>query len=87
MDEQGNLTPTAMIEGDQMTGEVVEIPTCTRRTTSPPKRVSTWQAWRSARRNGSISSPLLPGKAVSFYWSVSPREATFAARSGCTCAS
>ena len=74
VDEQGNLTPTAMIEGNQVTGEVVEI----------PDLYETHHVTAEARLDlagvevsppETISSPLLPGKAVSFYWSVSPREA------------
>ncbi|MFZ5881957.1 MAG: hypothetical protein ACOY0R_21515 [Chloroflexota bacterium] len=74
MDELGNLTPTAQIEGNQVIGEVVEI----------PNLYETHHVTAEARLDlagvevippGTISSPLLPGQSVTFFWSVSPREA------------
>lgn len=74
VDELGNLTPTAQIEGNQVIGEVVEI----------PNLYETHHVTAEARLDlagvevippGTISSPLLPGQSVTFYWSVSPREA------------
>jgi len=74
LDAQGNLTPTAQIEGNQVIGEVVEI----------PNLYETHHVTAEARLDlagvevippGTISSPLLPGQSVTFYWSISPREA------------
>jgi hypothetical protein len=74
MDDLGNLTPTAVIEGNEIIGEVVEI----------PNLYQTHTVFVEARLDlagvevtpaETTSSTLLPGQTATFYWSVSPREA------------
>ncbi len=74
MDEMGNVTPTAEIEGHEIGGEVVEI----------PNLYETHNVIAEARMDlagvqivpaENVSEPLLPGKSVTFYWSVRPTEA------------
>lgn len=74
MDTLGNLTPTAVYEGNQVTGGVVQI----------PNLYETHTVIAEARLDlaGVEVSPaeetytqLMPGQSVTFYWSVSPRAA------------
>lgn len=73
MDTLGNLTPTAAYEGNVITGGVVQI----------PNLYETHTVLAEARLDlaGVEVSPaaetytqLLPGQAVTFYWSVSPHQ-------------
>ncbi|NOY98114.1 MAG: hypothetical protein GXP40_02780 [Chloroflexi bacterium] len=73
VDEMGNLTPTAEIEGHAISGETVSI----------PNLYETHNVIAEARLDmagvivtpaGQVSEPLLPGKPVTFYWSVRPAE-------------
>ncbi len=74
VDDLGNLTPTAVFEGNQVGGEVVEIPNLyeTHNVTAEARLDLAGVEVTPAE---TISSPLLPGQSVTFYWSVSPREA------------
>lgn len=74
VDDLGNLTPTAMFGGNQVGGEVVEIPNLyeTHNVTAEARLDLAGVEVTPAE---TISSPLLPGQSVSFYWSVSPRQA------------
>jgi hypothetical protein len=72
VDAQGNLTPTAEIAGHQTRGQTVEI----------PNLYATHRVFAEARLDmagmqvvpAEISSQaLLPGQAVTFYWSVKPQ--------------
>jgi hypothetical protein len=74
MDELGNLTPTAVFGGNQVGGEVVEIPNLyeTHHVTAEARFDLAGVEVTPAE---TISSPLLPGQSVTFFWSVSPREA------------
>jgi hypothetical protein len=65
----GRVTPTVEFAGDEVTGEVVEI----------PNLYTTHHVLAEARLDiaglqispqGTVSEPLLPGERVSFYWSV-----------------
>lgn len=74
VDEQGNITPTAIVEGNVVTGEVIEIPNLyethhviveakfdiTGMEVSPP---------------GLSSQTLEQGQSATFFWSVRPAEA------------
>lgn len=71
MDTQGNLTPTAIIAGHEVSGEKVQV----------PNLYETHHIFAEARLdmaglqvspNDMISQSLLPGQDVTFYWSVSP---------------
>ena len=72
-DEQGNLTPTAQIEGHETRGETVFI----------PDLYDTHNVLAEARMDmsgvqiapeGEVREPLAPGQTVSFFWSVRPEE-------------
>ena len=74
MDEQGNIVPTAEIDGNVITGEVVET----------PNLYDTHYVLAESRLDmagvqvlpaETISEPLLPGESVTFYWSIRPSEA------------
>ena len=69
VDEMGNLTPTAIVDGNTVTGETVSI----------PNLYDTHNIVAQARLDMAgvevlpaeiISEPLLPGDPVTFYWSV-----------------
>jgi len=71
VDESGNITPTAVVGGDVVTGEVIEI----------PNLYETHHVIAEARLDVAglqISPPdltsqtLLPGQTIQFYWSIRP---------------
>lgn len=73
MDSAGNLTPTAIVEGNVVTGEVIEI----------PNLYETHHVIVEARFDvagiqvsppGLSSQTLEPGQKVQFFWSVKPEE-------------
>jgi len=74
MDEQGLITPTAVIEGHEVMGEAVKI----------PNLYETHNLVAEARLDllgieslpkGTISEPLSPGKTVNFYWNIQSHAA------------
>jgi hypothetical protein len=74
MDEQGLITPTAVIEGHEVMGEPVKI----------PNLYETHNLVAEARLDllgieslpkGTISEPLSPGKTVNFYWNIQSHAA------------
>ena len=74
VDDQGNLTPTASVEGNVVTGGVVEIPNLYEtHTVIAQARLDL--AGVEVSPPGETSAQLVPGQTVSFFWSVSPREA------------
>ncbi|RLD03719.1 MAG: hypothetical protein DRI32_06955 [Chloroflexi bacterium] len=74
MDELGNITPTAEIDGNEIIGEVVEIPNLYETHTLIAESRLT-MAGLEVLPAEMISEPLLPGEKVTFYWSLSPDEA------------
>ena len=73
VDEAGNLTPTAEIEGNVITGEVVEIPNLYEsHHVIAEARFDI--AGLEVRPAELISEPLAPGNSVTFYWSVLPQN-------------
>lgn len=74
MDELGNITPTAELEdGNVVTGEIVEIPNLYEtHTIIAEARLD--MAGMQVIPSDLVSEPLLPGKSVSFYWSLRPDE-------------
>jgi hypothetical protein len=73
VDEFGNLTPTAIVDGNVVTGETVEI----------PNLYDTHYVIAEARFDMAgvqvippdrVSEPLLPGEKATFFWSVRPEE-------------
>jgi len=74
VDDQGNITPTASMEGNVVTGGVVEIPNLYEtHTVIVQARLDL--AGVEVSPPGETSAQLVPGQTVSFFWSVSPREA------------
>lgn len=73
MDDLGNLTPTALVQGNLVTGEVVEIPDLYA-THNVVAEARLDMAGMQAQPSQTISEPLSPGKAVTFYWSVRPSD-------------
>jgi hypothetical protein len=74
VDDQGNLVPTAVVEGNVVTGEVVEIPNLYE-THNVIAEARLDMAGMEVQPPGTISEALLPGKPVTFYWSVRPEDA------------
>jgi hypothetical protein len=73
VDEQGNITPTAVVEGNEVTGEVVEIPNLYE-THNVIAEARLDMAGMEVQPSGPISESLLQGQPVIFYWSVRPEE-------------
>jgi hypothetical protein len=73
VDEQGNITPTAVVEGNVVTGEVVQIPNLYE-THNVIAEANLDMAGMEVQPPGIISEPLSQGQSVTFYWSVRPTE-------------
>ncbi|MBN1450130.1 MAG: hypothetical protein JW963_03870 [Anaerolineales bacterium] len=73
VDDRGNIIPTAVVEGNVVTGEVVEIPNLYE-THNAIAEARLDMAGMEVQPPGTISEPLTPGKSVTFYWSVRPEE-------------
>ena len=73
VDERGNITPTAVVEGNVVTGEVIEIPNLYE-THNVVAEARLDMAGMEVQPPGLISEPLAPGRSVTFYWSVHPEE-------------
>jgi hypothetical protein len=76
VDELGNLTPTAEIAGNQIEGEVVEIPNVyeTHHVIAEARFDIAGMEVRPAEL---VSEALAPGNAVTFRWSVRPPDVGF----------
>jgi hypothetical protein len=73
VDDRGNITPTAVVEGNVVTGEVVEIPNLYE-THNVIAEARLDMAGMEVQPPGTISEPLSKGQSVVFYWSVRPNE-------------
>jgi hypothetical protein len=73
VDERGNIIPTAVVEGNEVTGEVVKIPNLYE-THNVIAEARLDMAGMEVQPPGTISEPLSQGQAVVFYWSVRPNE-------------
>ncbi len=74
VDEKGNITPTAIVDGDEIIGETVQIPNLyDTHTVIAESRLDL--AGVEVLPADLISEPLLPGEKVQFYWSVRPENA------------
>lgn len=73
VDERGNLTPTAEVDGNIIEGEVVEIPNVFE-THNVLAQARLDMAGMEVRPAGEINEPLRPGQSVTFYWSVRPED-------------
>lgn len=71
VDTLGNLTPTAEIQGNLITGQVVQIPDLYN-TQNVIAEARVDLAGVEVRPSEEISEPLLSGQSVTFYWSVRP---------------
>ncbi len=71
IDTLGNLTPTAEVQGNLVTGQNVQIPNLYE-THNVIAEARLDLAGTEVRPNEAISEPLLPGESVTFYWSVHP---------------
>jgi hypothetical protein len=73
VDDLGNITPTAQIEGNTVVGETIEIPDLyeTHNVTAEAKLDL---AGMEVRPSESIYEPLKRGQSATFYWSVRPQE-------------
>lgn len=71
VDTLGNLTPTAEVQGNLVTGQTVQIPNLydTHNVTAEARLDL---AGAEVRPSEAISEPLLAGQSVTFYWSVHP---------------
>jgi hypothetical protein len=74
MDDRGGIVPTAVVEGDVVTGEVVEIPNLYE-THNVIAEARLDMAGMEVQPTGTVSETLLPGQSVTFYWSVRPEDA------------
>ncbi len=73
LDDRGNIVPTAVVAGNVVTGEVVEIPNLYE-THNVIAEARLNMAGMEVQPGGTISEPLLPGGSVTFYWSVRPEK-------------
>ena len=74
VDDLGNVTPTAQIGGNVITGQVVEIPNLYEsHNVIAETRFDI--AGMEVRPAELVSEPLSPGSSVTFYWSIRPPDA------------
>lgn len=73
MDDAGNITPTAVIEGNVVTGEVIEIPNLYE-THHVVVEASFDIAGVQVSPPDLSSQTLSPGQSVMFFWSIRPAE-------------
>jgi hypothetical protein len=73
VDDLGNITPTAQIEGNVVTGETIEIPDLyeTHNVTAEAKLDLAGMQVQPAE---AIYEPLKRGQSATFYWSIRPQE-------------
>ncbi len=74
IDTLGNLTPTAEVLGNLVTGQTVQIPNLYD-THNVIAEAQLDIAGPEVRPSEVISEPLAPGQSATFYWSVRPTEA------------
>ena len=73
VDDQGNVVPTAEVEGNVVTGEVIEIPNLYE-THQIVAEARFDIAGLEVRPTELISEPISQGQTAVFYWSVRPAE-------------
>jgi hypothetical protein len=74
VDDLGNVTPTAQIEGNVITGQMIEIPNLYE-THNIIAETRFDIAGMEIRPADLVSEPLSPGSSVTFYWSIRPPDA------------
>ncbi len=74
VDDLGNITPTAKVEGNILTGETIQIPNLydTHNVTAEARLDL---AGMIVQPSDTIYEPLKPGQSVTFFWSIRPQEA------------
>ncbi len=73
VDKQGNITSTAQVQGNTVTGEVVQIPNLyDTHTVTAEARID--MAGMDIQPPGSIYEPMAPGQSVKFFWSIRPQD-------------
>jgi len=73
VDDLGNITPTAQIEGNVVTGETIEIPDLYD-THNVTAEASLDMAGMQISPADSIFEPLKRGQSATFFWSIRPQE-------------
>src|SRR5574341_1765268 len=73
VDALGNVTPTAEVQGNVITGQTVQIPNLYD-THNVIAEARLDIAGLEVRPSDVISEPLAPGQSATFYWSVRPAE-------------
>jgi hypothetical protein len=73
MDDSGNITPTAVMEGNVVTGEVIEIPNLYE-THHVVVEASFDIAGVQVAPPDLSSQTLSPGQSIMFFWSIRPQE-------------
>ncbi len=73
VDEQGTITPTALVEGNVITGEAIQIPNLyeTHMVTAEA-RID--MAGMDVQPPSAIFEPMNPGQSVTFFWSIRPQN-------------
>ncbi|MEW6241726.1 MAG: hypothetical protein AB1564_13045 [Chloroflexota bacterium] len=74
VDDLGNVTPTAVIGGNVVKGEVIEIPNLYE-THNVVAEARLDLAGVEVRPEGVVNAPLEQGQSATFFWSVRPSEA------------
>ena len=74
IDTLGNLKPTAEVQGNTVTGQVVQIPNLFD-THNVIAEARLDMVGPQIRPSELISEPLTPGQSATFYWSIRPTEA------------
>lgn len=73
VNDLGEITPTAEVQGNTVTGQVVQVPNLYE-THHVVAEARLDLAGLEVRPPNAIDEPLLPGQSVTFYWSVRPTE-------------
>jgi hypothetical protein len=73
VDAQGNLTPTAEVQGNVTQGQIVTIPNVYE-THNVMAEARLDLAGVEVQPSGTVSETLLPGQTVTFYWSIRPAD-------------
>jgi hypothetical protein len=73
VDDLGNITPTAQIEGNTVVGETIEVPDLYE-THNVTAEARLDLAGMLVQPPGAIYEPLKRGQSATFYWSIRPQE-------------
>lgn len=74
VDDLGNITPTAQIEGNVVAGETIKVPDLYE-THNVTAEASLDMAGMLVQPSNAIYEPLTRGRSATFYWSIRPQEA------------